>query len=71
VPYYIFRKSIKTDVWKCLERYNDLQVASKAKNAYNMTLLQHGDTGVFLALIVADTETSAKAALDLQDAQRN
>jgi hypothetical protein len=71
MPYYIFRKSTKTDVWECLERYNDLQVASKAKNAYNMTLFQHGDIGALITLIVADTETSAKAALDLQDAQRN
>ncbi len=71
MPYYVFRKLVKADSWECLERCYDLQAASKAKNAYNMTLLAYGDINVFVTLVVADTETNAKATLEQQDAQQN
>lgn len=64
MPYYIFRKFVATDVWECVERHNDFQAASKAKNAYKKVSSERRDRDALVTMAQGDTEAVARTILE-------
>lgn len=64
MPYYIFRKFSKTDVWECLERHHDFQAASKAINAYKEIALEPQNRDMLVTMAQGDTEAVVRTVLE-------